>query len=315
MGRKRNRSSGLNKFSDRNLITNQKSGNNPYYEHYSQYLQLLAFQLFEWKGLPESVDPSYLERVLTTNGFIGFYKDSKLGYIVCRGAIGGRFDNYELPTTFRATTPNYNKEFKLYNYRDIKENNMGVLIRNNDIGASTLPSLDMFAEEITEIKHIIRVNQNAQKTPVVFLSSDKNLLTMKTVAEKFEGNEPFMFIDEKLDVNMIKAFPNVAPFIVDKMNTQKNAVWNECMTYLGIKNANLEKKERMVTSEVDSNDEQINSSGNVFLKARQEACKKINELYGLNISVDYRESIDTTLIDNDLGGGKNESNNSIKKSD
>lgn len=279
-----------------------------YYSHYTMYLKNIAFQMFEWKNLPDSVDPRYLEMTLHQLGYVAFYKDPELGFIVTQGALSGVIDHYMLNTKFQASAPNYSKTFDLYNYVDMKpkenEPNQGVVIYNNDMHTGTFPSLNMFASDLAEIKEVIQINQNAQKTPFMLTGTDATIFSVKNIFQEIDGNSPVIATNEKFDMSTLKVLDLKAPYVIDKLNQQKNAIWNEAMTFLGIKNANLEKKERMVTSEVESNNEQIDSSGNIFLKARKEACKRINDLYGLNISVDFREGAfidepnDTVQTDN-----------------
>jgi len=82
---------------------------------------------------------------------------------------------------------------------------------------------------------------------------------------------------------------------LEKLHIVRTRLWSECMGLLGINNANQDKKERLVASEVDANDDQVSSMQYVNLNARRQACHMINARYGLDVSVEYNAQIQAEL--------------------
>ena len=70
---------------------------------------------------------------------------------------------------------------------------------------------------------------------------------------------------------------------------QKNQIWNEAMTYLGISNVSYQKKERLISDEVTRSMGGTIASRQSRLEMRKEACDQINRMFGTNIDVDFRE--------------------------
>ena len=124
---------------------------------------------------------------------------------------------------------------------------------------------------------------------------------------KYEGNEPFIFGDKNMNPNAIKVLSTGAPFVADKLYALKSQIWNEALTYLGISNITINKKERMITDEVLRNQGGTIASRYSRLEARRQACKKINNMFGLNITCDYRDDSNSDQTDyNESDGEINE---------
>jgi hypothetical protein len=231
----------------------------------------------------------WIEKFLFSEGECIFYHDETLGYIVTKATDSGKLNHYDEPTEFTPSGIDL-KAVSLKNNKDC------VLIKNNALRTPTRHTIELYALRLAEISRTIDVNINAQKTPVLVLCSDKQKNSMKHLFKNVTGNEPIIYGDKNIDIEGIKSLKIDAPIVFDKLQIQKHAIWNECMTFLGINNANMDKRERLVADEVDANDEQIQSSANVMLTARETAAKKINELFGLDIKVELRK-LETPVLD------------------
>ena len=146
----------------------------------------------------------------------------------------------------------------------------------------TCSTLELFALRLYEAERTCDVNIKAQKAPVMLVVNDSQRLTMKNLYSQYDGNEPCIFGDkDSLSADTLKAIKTDAPYIADKLMEYKKEIWNEALTFLGINNLSLEKKERLITDEASSNNEVINMNLQSYLVPRKEACKLFNEKFGL----------------------------------
>lgn len=261
--------------------------NNATYIQYFNRLVELSVSMFEWQGLPETVDPRYLELHLFQNGCMVYFRDEVMGDLCLDCIANGQFDVYGNPISRRAYS-SYNQYQKTLN-----ENN-SVIIWNNYLRQPSVLDVKMFAKRLYNLDRIIDVNANAQKTPVLVQGTEKQRLTLVNLYKEFDGNAPFIFGDKNLDLNSLRAISTNAPYVADKLYQLKTQLWNEALTYLGISNLNIQKKERMITDEVQRNQGGTIASRYSRLEARREAVDKINRMFGTDISVDYREDFQIT---------------------
>lgn len=275
--------------------------NNGTYGFYLSRLMELAISMFEWKNVPNSIDPRFLELTLFSDGQAVWFKDEAMDkYLALQVIINGRLDVYRVPIQRRAYAVN--------GYQRNLDNKNSVIIYNNFLRSNSYQMCVLYAKKLYNLDRIIDVNTNAQKTPVLITVDENQRLTAENVYQKWDGNQPVIYGDKMLNPELLRVLKTDAPYVSDKLYQLKTQYWNEALTYLGISNLNVQKKERLVSDEVVRSQGGTIASRYSRLEARREACRKINDMFGLNIDVDYREDFremdDETMFTGDSASGE-----------
>ena len=259
--------------------------NNMTFSYYYYKLMLVARSLFEWENLPNNMDERWIEKYLFTSGKCIFYKDPTMGFMVAGLAQQGSINCYGDPTSVWPVAENYT-----YNGEKLVNGENCYVIRNNDLMLPNFPIIRHYAYKLCNIDRAIDTNVEAVKTPIIVRCSEKQKLSLKNAINQRKDNEPVIWASDLADINeMVDTLTTNAPIVFPQLQTQKHMILNEVFTDLGINNANMDKRERMVANEVEANNEQVKACEDVMLKARQQACKEINRIFGTNISVKRRK--------------------------
>ena len=260
-------------------------------QHHVEYMLNRSNIMFEYKNLPDTIPARELEVLLQTNGFCAFVKIDGDFYVV-NGGLGGLPDVYNRPTQIVVTVPYLKYNATLDIDKDC------VIIPNDSMYIGLLPLYEkyctiMMENEITMI--LATVNKRVQN--LLSANDDNTVESAKEFLKNvFDGNlgviaESQLF--DSLKVNNSSANSQVSmKDLFEFQQYTKASLYNE----IGLSaNFNM-KRERLTANEVEANTDNLYPLVDDMLKCRRLALEKINEMFGLNIEVQFNSSWDYRLF-------------------
>lgn len=302
MSRRNKSDTVLTEFYEPQLMGKLAYANNPTRNRLRQierfyiiHLTQMAANRFTWKGLPDEIDPRYLELSLTKNGLVVFFKEEEVynEYMCLRAGSTGPLNVYDNPTSFQVLGGT--GEFRVNQKLDIED---CVPIWANYLRVSEMPNIVMWANRLAEIDRTVEIAAiNARQTKLISvpedlrLSAENVLKQMKEGVESIVGSETLGDILKSIETVDLESHPTKLPNLL----IAKGKIWNEIMTFMGVSNSNEDKKERLVADEVHIKDEQIDLIKAMNLSSRQQAAEEINRKYNLNVSVEFNQTQDADI--------------------
>lgn len=273
--------------------------NDQTYLDYKHRLKKIATSIFEWQNLPDSMDSEYIEYCLYALGQCAFLHTPEYGFINTKATINGNLNMYGLPTALNCYSYGsiqYNRNV-YYGGEGGKEDSECILVKNTQDRnpVPTVATLELFAYRLYQAERTADVNiQNAKRSRLI-LTNENQRLTMENVFRQYDSNLPYIFGDsDNFKAGSVESLDISSAFIGSDIMKYKKEIWNEALTFLGVDNFS-EKKERLVSDEIDTNNEVINLNLMSFLAPRQKACELFNKKYGMNIDVKVRSDLDNIV--------------------
>ena len=269
--------------------------------HFMKKFEIIALNLFEWKNLPQTIEERYIEKALFDKGLVCLIDDNNFGQIVVGCSYSQNMNIWGEPTEVITTGYNYIKTFNIENtmnttYTRNNDNEDGlksaIVCQNNDLALSTRKILEYYVNKLVEVELSTFTNVYLQKFPFLINTTKDNEMTMKTLISKVDKGEPYIMYNKKIaDLsNAVDVFNLNVPFVADKLLQYRFETEREIYTLFGFNN-NFEKKERLLTDEINVNNDFINCNIDSMFKKRQQFAELINKKYGWNVQVTKRYEI------------------------
>lgn len=289
-------------------LVNSQLGNFSTYQMYLRQLLTLAENVFEFEGLPEFIDVSYLNKQLLRKGSIAFFKDEVMGLLALPYNNIGTLDVYGRPKTIQVIARNgYTRTLKQGEF---------VIMYDNNGRYPLLMDIYQNAERIALCKRVIDINISQQRTPRIWLTNSDKKRSVEDLVNDIDGNVERVLAYDNINLDDLQAVCEPAPFVADKIDIHLEKEWAEFFRLIGVANLVEQKKERLIQDEMTASLGGTIASRYSRFEPRKRAIEEINKKFGTNIKVRYYDGIPTTEkeVDNYIED-KEEINDDISISD
>ena len=242
-----------------------------------------TLSMFQYQGLPDSLPQSVLEKQLQISGYSVIFKVGQDLFCTVAGLSGQEKNPYNQPTTAIINVPalNFNKTLTI--------NKDCVLIKNDDLSVGLMPTICKHGTQTIENEiTMLLADYNARIQTLISAGTDQTIQDAQNyINQIIDGNlsvigENSFYQDLKTHNPSQNAKENFQDLIAYQQFI-KSDLYNE----LGLSSLNNMKKERLITSEVDDQTDQIYPYVDNMLRNRKEGIEMVNKLFNGKVAVDF----------------------------
>ena len=262
--------------------------NTALFGYFVKYLFQKLVSVFRFENLPETWAENYFKYVLMGYGFIAVFDSEKYGIIPQQCTLSDTHTIFYQPSRVIIANP-------VLNMLNLKIGEDCELIKLQPDYGSPMDIVSTYADLMAVALETASINLLNSKASYIFFAQNKAVAeTYAEMYDQLSSGKPFTVLDRNMknedgSLNWEMFTQNVGQnYITDRVLGDMKTIEDRFNTRIGIPNANTQKRERLISSEVESNDVDTTALVNVWLDTLRESIEKVNRKYELNIKVSYR---------------------------
>lgn len=263
--------------------------NTALFNYFVRYLLKKIITIIEFSNMPDTWAMNYFKYVLFGRGYISIFSTEEYGVIPQECTLGDTRTIFYQPKYAIITNPVFNGSKTLEIHKDCE------LIKLQPDYSSVMDIVTTYADLMAICLETAGVNLINSKTSMIFFAENKTIAeSFKKIFDKINSGEPMVVVGKELkgldgEKNWEVFTQDVgANYITTNVLNDMKTIEDQFNTRVGIPNANTQKRERLISSEVLANDVDTKALPTLWLDTLKDDIIKVNKRYNLNIQVRYK---------------------------